>query len=154
MTRRSKTIVGFLIAPATAPAIYGVVAATGRPRGEGPTWFGSFGQWFMFVGVVSYVLSYVVGIPACICLRRLRRESIVTYGGVSGITGFLYLPVINGFRGISAELVVVSCIFALLGATVGVTFYLVARRAIVPNQSTDPTLPSGTPGAGHQPRHP
>jgi hypothetical protein len=33
----------------------------------------------------------------------------------------------------------------------------VARYAAehnLPNQSTDPTLASGTPGAGHQPRHP
>jgi hypothetical protein len=32
--------------------------------------------------------------------------------------------------------------------------YRKERRKLVANQSMDPTLPSGTPGAKHQPRHP
>ncbi|HZZ19275.1 MAG TPA: hypothetical protein VFE25_07900, partial [Opitutaceae bacterium] len=128
-----------MIAPAAAPVIYGVIAASRRPPGEGPTWINSFGQWFALVGIVSYVLSYVIGIPACIWLRRLHKESMIAYASISGIAGFLYLPVINAFRGISPELIAVSFIFAVLGATVGVSFSLLAGRANVSNQSTDPT---------------
>jgi hypothetical protein len=38
-----------------------------------------------------------------------------------------------------------------VGIAIGV---IIAMRSRVPNQLKDPTLASGTPGAGHQPRHP
>ena len=154
MTRWYRTVAAFLIAPSTAPIIYGAIAATRRPPGEGPTWIGSFGQWFVIVGMVSYGLSFIIGIPACVCLRLLNRESVLVYAAISGIAGFLYLPVINIFRSFSPELAVISLIFALLGTTVGVAFALIAGRANSSNQSPDPALSSGTSPAGQEPRHP
>ena len=153
MARWYRTVVAFLVAPAMAPTIYSIIAATRRPSGEGPTWQGSFGQWFVLVGVISYGISYVIGIPVFICLRRIRRETMLAYSMIGGIVGFLYLPIINGFIGLTPELVVISFFFALLGASVGASFKLIAGRTRVSNQSTDPTLASGTPPAGQESRH-
>jgi hypothetical protein len=47
--------------------------------------------------------------------------------------------------------------FFYLNLIVGMLVYVKLIRASkrsTPNQSTDPTSASGTPGAGHQPRHP
>jgi len=40
------------------------------------------------------------------------------------------------------------------GALSRLRYHLTIGSRPTPNQSTDPTLASGTPGAGHQPRHP
>jgi hypothetical protein len=154
MARRYRTLIAFLVAPAMAPAIYSIIAATTRPPGEGPTWQGSFGQWFVLVGVVSYGISYLIGIPVFFCLRRIRRETMLAYSVIGGIVGFLYLPIINGFIGLTPELVAISFFFALLGSTVGASFKLIAGRALVSNQSPDPALASVTHPAGQGARHP
>jgi hypothetical protein len=151
MAKWHRTVVAFLIAPLAAPIIYGVVAATMRPLGNGPTWIGSFRQWFALVGLISYGISYAIGIPAFLCLRRMHRESVLAYAAIGGVVGFLYLPVINGFIGLSLELVAISIIFALLGVTVGMSFGLIAGQRFLSNPTLDPAPTLVITPAGQEP---
>ena len=61
MKASTRTILAFVVAPSIAPAILGVIAASMRPEGEGPTWVASFAQYFSVAAVVSYAISFTLG---------------------------------------------------------------------------------------------
>lgn len=117
MKASTRTILAFVVAPAIAPAILGVIAASMRPEGEGPTWVASFAQYFSVAAVVSYAISYTLGTPTFFILRALRRESVFSYGAVGAAAGTLWGAFTASF---------LMCLYlGLLGFSVATCFALI-----------------------------
>jgi hypothetical protein len=85
--KMKKTLLALAIAPATAGVAFGVLSTVASSEQEPIVVFiGSSG-----VGaLVSYGLSYTVGIAAFCVLRALKRETTVAYVGVGALLGLLY----------------------------------------------------------------
>ena len=133
MKESTRTILAFIVAPAVAPTILGVVAASMRPEGEGPTWVASFAQYFSVAAVVSYAISYTLGTLTFIVLRALRRESAFSYGAVGAMAGVIWGSFTASF---------LMCLYlGLLGCAVAAVFGLIRgasqkKEPIQPPQTT------------------
>jgi O-antigen/teichoic acid export membrane protein len=114
------------------------------------------GPWIALV--YSYVLTYVFGIPVFLVLRRAHKETHFRYilcGAISASSVMLAIYFMNYAH--NESLLAIAGILGFIGAIEGYCFSAIRgkdRRLNAPNQSTDPTLTSGTAGAEHQSRHP
>jgi len=123
MPRRIRTWLAFALAPLAASLEVAMIQATVRPAGEGPTWIDAFLMWVPLASLDAYLLSYTLGLVGFAVLRALRRESIAAYAAVGAIVAG-FVPLLFLFDGtmFAPKLALVVVAFALLGASVAVTF--------------------------------
>ena len=89
-----KTIIALAVAPATAAVAFGVLSTAASSDNEPIVVFIGSSQ---AGALVSYGLSYTVGIATFYVLRALRRETIVAYVGAAAFFGLLYAYASSGF---------------------------------------------------------
>jgi hypothetical protein len=144
MKASTRTILAFIIAPAIAPMIVGIIQACTRREGEGPTWIASFGQYFSVAAVVTYAVSYTLGTVTFFALRALKKESVLYYGAVGAAAGILW----GLLGGLDPQALVLAGFLGALGCSVATAFALIrgVSKKKGPNQSPHPTLASGLRG--------
>ena len=120
-------------------------------------------RFFAIGGVELVLLAVAAGFGVIAVIRSKNLALAVLLAGlVTGIAGFVIIdlalarlnegsPFDSGTMGslaLGRRISIVGAILTLVG------WILLAVRNFRSNQSTDPTLASGTPPAGQEPRHP
>jgi len=124
----SRTILGLLISPLAAPLTVYIALALAFPASGfsgGDTQFTS-----ILVGLVSYIVCFVVGIPLYFVFQKHGNKHYAAYcsagiiaGIVSSILVFTFFP---GFLGDTAAIATVLAILAVAGFLVALSFWVIA----------------------------
>lgn len=137
MKASTRTALAFVVAPAVAPTIVGIIQASARPEGEGPTWIASFAQYFSVAAIITYAVSYTLGTLTFLVLRALKKESVPHYGAVGAAAGVIW----GLLGGLESGALVLAVYFGALGCSVATVFALIRgpSKRKEPNQSLQPT---------------
>lgn len=104
-----RTIAAFLLAPLISASVF--IPSAGAAVGVG----------------YSYVVSYILGIPVFLVLRKKKKESHFLYGSLGFVVGSLYviIPAIPDIRTFDSNGVIAALMFATIGSSVALCFSVI-----------------------------
>jgi len=101
-----RTVAAFLLAPAVAALLFASSAG------------------LSFALIYSYLLSFVLGLPVFLILRKKKKESHVCYLTAGFVMGAAYILVPASFYW-SADALIPSLMFGCVGSIVALSFSLI-----------------------------
>ena len=116
-----RTVLAYLIAPVTTPAILGLLQSVHEHTLGFPA--KDFFSYLLIGCMTAYPIAWVTGTIALILLRRTKRETLVTYTATAALAGASYGVLVSWSTPIT-ERALLGLIFAALAAPTGTVFHL------------------------------
>lgn len=133
MLLNKRVILGFIVAPPVAPAIYYFLISWPIARNTiNGTRYDAF-LITLFIGIpIAYLITLVIGIPTYLLLRRLdwlNGLSIAIASGTIAASPMLFAEIVNGtIVNYTMNKLIIDISYFFCGVVVGIIFWFIAIR--------------------------